>query len=109
VAGQVREARGNFDAAKAGLAAERLGVEAQVTQSQLEVQAARVAIDAARDSVTNARERLRLAEGRYESGVGSIIELEDAQLAYSSASAQLVQADYVLSSARADLLSALGK
>jgi len=59
--------------------------------------------------VTNARERLRLAEGRYAAGVGSPIELGDAQLALTTAQAQAVQAQYNLSSARADLLAALGQ
>jgi outer membrane protein len=58
--------------------------------------------------IANARERLRLAEGRYASGVGSVIELGDSQLALTTAAAQVVQANYQLSSARADLLAALG-
>ena len=57
----------------------------------------------------NASERLRLAEGRYAAGVGSVIELGDAQLALSNAAAQIVQTQFQLSSARADLLAALGK
>jgi len=57
----------------------------------------------------NAREQLRLAEGRYQSGVGSIIELGDAQIAATSAAAQVVQADFNLATARAQLLTALGR
>jgi outer membrane protein len=57
----------------------------------------------------NAREQLRLAEGRYSSGVGSIIELGDAQIAATSAAAQVVQADFNLATARAQLLTALGR
>jgi outer membrane protein len=63
---------------------------------------------AARDALTNAREQLRLAEGRYQVGVGSIIELSDAQVAATAAAAQQVQADYNVSAARAQLLRALG-
>ena len=88
---------------------EELTVRVQVEQALLDVQAAKVGIDAARDSVTNAHERLRLAEGRYEAGVGSIIELDDAQLAAANAGAQLVQAD-IRSRRRARIfLSSLGK
>ena len=46
---------------------------------------------------------------RYATGVGSIIELNDAQVAYTSAAAQVVQARYSLSIARAQLLAALGR
>ncbi|MGZ3425302.1 MAG: TolC family protein, partial [Polyangia bacterium] len=52
---------------------------------------------------------LRLAEGRYQAGVGSIIELGDAQVAATTAAAQKVQADYNVSTARAQLLNALGR
>ena len=60
------------------------------------------------EAVTNARERLRLAEGRYQSGVGSIIELGDAQVAFTSAGAQLAQARFNVATARARLVQALG-
>ena len=57
----------------------------------------------------NAKDRLRLAEGRYETGVGSIIELGDAQIALTAAGQQNVQAEYGLSQARAQLVKALGR
>ncbi len=107
--GQVREAEGNLESASAQISQEELAVRVELEQALLAVQAAKVVIDAARDAVTNAHEQLRLAEGRYQSGVGSIIELDDAQLADAAAGAQMVQAEYTLASARADLLSALGK
>jgi outer membrane protein len=107
--GLAREARANVDVASAQISQEELSVRLQIEQGVLAVGSAKVVISAARDAVTNARERLRLAEGRYESGVGSIIELDDAQLAAASAGAQLVQAEYSLAASRADLLSALGR
>jgi len=95
--------------AQAQLAQAELGVRFQVEQARLGVRSAKAAIDAAQDARENAKERLRLAEGRYEQGVGSIIELDDAEVAELAAGAQLVQAEYNLASARAGLLSALGK
>ena len=53
--------------------------------------------------------RERLADARYSSGVGSAIELGDAQVALATAGAQVVQAQFNLSLARADLLNALGQ
>jgi outer membrane protein len=61
------------------------------------------------DALVSAREQLRLAEQRYATGVGNIIELVDAQVAYTSAAAQVVQARYGLATARAQLLAALGR
>jgi outer membrane protein len=107
--GQVREARANVSSSQAQLTSAELSVRLQVEQARLGLTAAKVAITAAQDALENARQRLKLAEGRYESGVGSIIELDDAQVAALAAGAQLVQADYNLASARAGLLSALGK
>jgi outer membrane protein len=107
--GQSREARANLDAATAQIAAEQLAVRVEIEQAALAIQSAKVVISAAKDAVVNARERLRLAEGRYESGVGSIIELDDAQLAVLNTGAQGVQAEYSLALARAELLAALGR
>ncbi|HET6438852.1 MAG TPA: TolC family protein, partial [Anaeromyxobacter sp.] len=61
------------------------------------------------EAETNAREQLRLAEGRYQAGAGSIIELGDAQIAASTAAAQRVQAEYNLAAARASLVRSLGR
>ncbi|HEX4337638.1 MAG TPA: TolC family protein [Polyangiaceae bacterium] len=108
-AGQSREARANIDVAAAQITAQQLQIRVEVEQAQLAIQSAKVVIEAAKDATTNAREQLRLAEGRYESGVGSIIELDDAQLAVQSAEAQSVQSEFSLALARAQLLSALGR
>jgi outer membrane protein len=107
--GEVREARANVSAAQAELTQATLDVRFQVEQARLNLRSAKAAIVAAKDARDNAKERLRLAEGRYESGVGSIIELDDAAVAALAAGAQLVQAEYNLSAARAGLLSALGR
>ncbi len=108
--GQVREAEANAAAARAQSDGAKLQVRFDVQQAQLAIRAAKSAQIAAGDAESNARERLRLAEGRYSSGVGSAIELGDAQVAADGrASAQVVQAQFNLSLARADLLNALGQ
>ena len=50
-----------------------------------------------------------MADGRYAAGVGSIIELSDAELAAELAGAQEVGAQYDLATARAALCLALGR
>jgi len=106
--GQVREAEANLEAIDAQLAALRLQIRTQVDQARLAVRAAKSSIGAADEALTNARLQLKLAEGRYSAGVGSIIELTDAQVAYTAARAQVVQAHFNLSNSRAQLIAALG-
>ncbi len=107
--GQVRQAEAGLDGVDAQRSLEELQVRLDVNSAQLAVRAAKATIGAAEDALTSAREQQRLAEQRYATGVGSIIELNDAQVAYTSAAAQVVQARYSLSIARAQLLAALGR
>jgi len=80
-----------------------------VQEAAASVRAAQEALIAADEALTAARERLRLADGRYASGVGSIIELADAELGAANTGAQRVAAEYALATARAALVLALGR
>jgi outer membrane protein len=106
---QVREANATLRDVKLQLESMRLQVRLDIDQGRLAVRGAKASIRAANDALTNAKERLRLAEARYETGVGNVIELGDAQVAETTAAAQVVQADYNLAAARAQLLAALGR
>ena len=105
----VKEQKANLDGIEAQRDLLRQQVRLGVEQARLAVRAAKAALGAADEAELNAREQLRLAEGRYQAGVGSIIELGDAQVAATTAEAQKVQADYNVSTARAQLLNALGR
>ncbi len=107
--GQVRQAEAGLQSVDAQRSLEELQVRLDVDTARLAVRAAKATIGAADDAVVSAKEQLHLAEQRYATGVGSIIELNDAQVAYSTAAAQIVQARYQLASARAQLLAALGR
>jgi len=107
--GIVHEAEANLGGIDAQVETEQLQVGFDVQQAWLSVKAMKETIDAAREALTNAREQLRLAEGRYQAGTGSVIELGDAQVAATNAAAQVVQADYNLATARAQLLAAMGR
>ncbi|MBK7975776.1 MAG: TolC family protein [Deltaproteobacteria bacterium] len=106
---EVREASANVASANAAAENVRQQVRLEVEQARLAVRDAASAIDAAVEVVVNAREQLRLAEGRYETGVGNVIELGDAQIALTSARSQEVQARFRLATARAQLQNALGR
>jgi len=94
-----------------------LAQERQIRNSiRLETANARAALDSARESVVAARKlveaarvRRDLAEGRYKEGVGNIIELSDAELAFVNARFQEVRANFDLAEADARLIHALGR
>ncbi|HZS36906.1 MAG TPA: TolC family protein [Polyangia bacterium] len=106
---QVKEQRANLAILEAQRDLLRQQVRLDVDVARLAVRAAKAALGASAEALFNARERLRLAEGRYQAGVGSVIELGDAQVALTNAAAQRVQAEYNLATARAQLLKALGR
>jgi outer membrane protein len=105
---QIREAKGNLAGIAAQAEAAKLQVSVDVVQGRLAVRGAKATISGAEEALTNAREQLRLAEARYQTGQGSIIELADAQVAYTTAEAQEVSARYSLAAARAQLIVAMG-
>ena len=109
--GQTRATLREGDANLASIAAQidsiRLQVRVDVEKARLAVAATKASLSAADRSLTNARARLDLAEIRYRTGVGSIIELSDAQLAATTAAFQKLQAQLNLDTARAQLTKAL--
>jgi outer membrane protein len=106
---EVQEAEANVANALAQLDLQRQQIRSDIDSARLAVRAAKATISATQEALTNARVRLQLAEQRYEVGVGSAIELGDAQVALTQAAAQAVQADDRLATARAQLLRAVGR
>jgi outer membrane protein len=106
--GQVREAKGTLASLNAQEQATRLQVRVDVVTARVAITAAKSSITAAGQALASAGDQLHLAEARYATGLGSVIELDDAQLAFTNARAQEVQARYGLSSARAQLVTAMG-
>lgn len=104
----VREAKASLTVAEAQADALRQQIRLEIQQAQLNLRSAKASLGAAEEALTAAQTRLELAEARYSAGVGSILELGDAQLARTAAAAQLVQAEYALASARVALQQALG-
>jgi outer membrane protein len=107
--GQVSEANANLDALDAQAELLRQQIRLSVEQARLTVKAAKAALEASGEVVVNARQQLRLAEGRYQAGLGNGVELNDAQVAVTSAAAQEVQARFNLATARAQLARAVGR
>src|SRR6267143_1280324 len=99
-----REARANLDAAVARVKASELDISREVEQSINNVIEADERIQAAQVAVASAQENFRLAQGRFDAGVGTILELTDAQLALTQAQNTEAQAlaDYRIALARLD-------
>lgn len=107
--GQVHEAQALVTRVDAQLDIAKLQVRAELDQARLAIRSGKAAVVAAEEARTAARERLRLAEGRYVQGIGSVIELGDAQVALTTTGAQVVSAELNLATARATLLRVLGR
>ena len=99
---RLREARANLDSAVATVKATELDIASEVEQAQLSVNEAQERIGAAQTAVASAQENFRLAQGRFDAGVGTILELTDAQLFLTQAQSTEAQAlaDYRIFLAR---------
>jgi outer membrane protein len=80
-----REAKANLEATRARVRAQELDIGRDVEQSQISVEEAQERLQAAQTAVASAQENFRLAQGRFDAGVGTILELTDAQLALTQA------------------------
>jgi outer membrane protein len=102
--------------AKADLATLQFNTEVQRQSIALEVQQAIYSLEEAAESIVaaekalqQARENLELADGRYATGAGNIIEVTDAQTSLTSSEASRVQAVYNYKIAVASLERAMGQ
>jgi outer membrane protein len=107
-AGRVKEARASVEAAQAALVSTRLAVTSDVSQAYLNLRTAEQRVTTADAEVANAQESVRLAEGRYRAGVGTFIDVTDAQSALLTAQTNRVNAQSAVDQARAALVRALG-
>jgi outer membrane protein len=105
----VSQAKSNLNAASADAEVLRQNITKEVEQSYLDVVSSWEFIRATKQALEAARENLRLAWGRYQAGVGTIIEVTDAQVQFSQADLKYVQAlyDYQVNVAKLD--KAIGK
>lgn len=97
-----RETKAQHEAATARVQAIALDIAREVEQAYINAREAEERIGAARILVESARENFRLARGRFEAGVGTVLEVTDAQL-------ELTRAENVEVQARADYQLALAQ
>ena len=106
---RVKELQAELDSLRDQREALDQQIRLDVTQADLALRGARDGVLAAGTAVQEARISLKLAEGRYAVGLGSVIELDDAQQQLATAEGQQIQEQMQLDDARAQLLKALGR
>jgi outer membrane protein len=104
-----REAKANLDASQQRLKVVELEISREVEQARSTVIETDERILAAQAAVASAQENFRLVQGRFDAGVGTILDLTDAQLALTQAQNTEAQAlaDFRIALARLD--RALGR
>lgn len=105
----LEEARANLQAAQARREATLLQVQSQAVQAAVSVTSAVARVEATRVSADAAGEALRVSDGRYRAGVGTLVEVLDAQSSATQARISAVQALYDLHLATVSLQQALGR
>ncbi|MEN6371812.1 MAG: TolC family protein [Armatimonadota bacterium] len=106
--GRVTEANANLQTVQAQMETVKNTVTSDVSQAYLNLKTAEQRITTASAEVSNAEEATRLAEGRYSSGLGTFLDVLDAQNALLTAKTNQVNAESALSVARAGLSHATG-
>ena len=98
------EAKANHGAANARVKVAELTLIQNLEQAEIAVEAAQERIQAARVAIASSQENFRLAQGRFDVGVGTILELTDAQLALTQSQNTEAQAlaDYRIALAQLD-------
>jgi outer membrane protein TolC len=102
-AADTRIARANLTSAGAQRDALLVSLTSQLDSARSQIVANRANVAASTEAVAAARAQLQLAEARYAQGLGSQIELADAQTAVTTAEGNLVQAEFQLGTAWAQL------
>ncbi len=107
--GKVAESRAQLQKIQAEKEVLEQNVCLEVEQAFWATKEAEELIQTTEKTVIQARENLALAEGRYKAGLGSAIEFMDAQILYTKANVDHIQALYDHKVAVAGLLKAVGR
>ena len=105
---QVAEARANLLATKANGDVLRNTVVSDVSQAYLNLVSTKERLQVTAITVVQAKERLALAEGRYRAGLGTAVEVTDAEVALVNAQTNDVVAMSTYQAAKAQLERAMG-
>jgi outer membrane protein len=107
---QARRAEAEFEARARAHDVEQFSLEVneQIRDAWSRSEEARKSLEVTARLVAQSKEALRLAQDRYNAGLGSIVELNEAQLNETSAEIQAADAEYTWRTRRAELDFAAG-
>jgi len=105
----VAEARANLAVAQAKEAEALQSAQVDALTAYVALQDALARVDATRASEAAASEALRAAEGRYQAGVGTIVEVLTARTAFQSAGLSRIQAEFDVQAAVLQLRHAVSR
>lgn len=108
-AGKIKEAQANLQGAQSQLTSVQYAVISDVTQAYLNLKSAEQRVATADSEVKNAEEALRLAQGRYNSGLGTFLDVLDAQTALLTANTNRVNTQSAVNQTRSAMERALGQ
>lgn len=106
--GKIEQALAQLEKAKISLEDNRRQIELEVRAAHADIEAAIELLEASMQNVSTAEESVRLSQVRYTSGVGTQLEVLDAQVALTEAKTNVVFAQYTYHVAKAALLKARG-
>ncbi|MFP3868103.1 MAG: TolC family protein [Desulfobacteraceae bacterium] len=104
----VRRAKSTLRSVEANEQVIRQDITKEVEESYLDLVAAAEKIRARAKALESAQENLRLARGRYQAGIGSIIEVTDAQVQFFDSELNHIRSLYDHKVARAQLEKVIG-
>ncbi len=108
-AADVRVANANEISAEAQRDSLLVSLTATIEQYRTQILSNKASVASSTEAVRAAQEELKLAEARYAQGLGSQIELADAETAVTTASGNLISAEWQLATAWANLVRAVAE
>ena len=106
--GKVKEARANVDTARAQLAGAQQTVISDVSQSYVSLRNSEQRVVATDTGIANAEEGVRIAQGRFNRGLGLFLDIINAQAALVAAKNDRAAAQYGVDQARTAISHAIG-
>ncbi len=107
-ASRIKEAQANLDSLRTNEEATRNGIFLQVKDACLNLQSAIDVITSAKKAVESAQENYNISKEKYRSGIGSNLEMIDAQTALAQAKTDLYQTQFDYQVAKAKVNQVLG-
>jgi outer membrane protein TolC len=105
---QISNAKADYNTAEFNYHNYLNGLELEVTEAYLNLEKAQLSMEVARDKLASAQEDYKLAQEKYSLGAATILDLLDAELSLKTAESDVIESEYNLNLAVANLEKALG-